>query len=342
MMDAPAPLSPAAANALSAFLRGVERRALVVAELQAGDAVVGERAVAVAMRAFAGHATQLLMVEWPARFWGLLCSTPQLLKPTSLGNWEPALAHLGTLAAGERLALLLRIGAGLDEAPASAVLGVDANAYRQALAGACPMDAGCRPDAASWRALAEQVQALIRDLSPPRLQQLEQLRESVITGALPAASAPAAQAATANSSQHAEDGRRRKPAPRRKQSKPWTLRTWLLLCLPLLLLAVVALWWWRSHTAVSADPNGGNGLADNGPVQVESLPDDSTPAGPGEDPHAVADAAMLADPALDTARDADFNAWYAAGGPIPVDESQPQPSRPEPAGSALETSDADE
>ena len=338
MMAAPAPLSPAAANALSAFLRGVERRALVVAELQAGDAAVGERAVAVAMRAFAGHAAQLLMVEWPARFWGLLCSTPQLLKPTSPGNWEPAFAHLGTLAAGERLALLLRIGAGLDETAASTVLGVDATAYRQALAGACPVDADGHPDAASWRALAEQVQALIRDLSPPRLQQLEQLRDSVITGALPAAAAPTA----AGNSPRVEEERRRKPAPRRKPAKPWTVRTWLLLCLPLLLLAIVALWWWRSHTAVSPDPTSGGGLVDNGPVQVESLPDDSPPAGPGEDPHAAADAAMLADPALDTARDADLHAWYAAGGPIPVDESQPQPSRPEPAGAALETSDADE
>jgi hypothetical protein len=336
MMAAPAPLSPAAANALSAFLRGVERRALVVAELQAGDAVVGERAVAVAMRAFAGPAAQLLMVEWPARFWGLLCSTPLLLKPASPGQWEPALAHLGSLAAGERLALLLRIGAGLDEAPAAAVLGVDAGAYRQALAGACPLDAGGRPDAASWRALAEHVQTRIRDLSPPRLQQLEQLRESVITGALPAASPAAAP------SQRVEEERRRKPAPRRKPAQAWTLRTWLLLCLPLLLLAVVALWWWRSHTAVAADPNAGNGLSDNGPVQVEALPDDSTPAGPGEDPHAASDAAMLADAELDIARDADLYAWYAAGGPIPVDESQPQPSRPEPAGAALETSDADE
>ncbi|MGE8233085.1 MAG: hypothetical protein ACN6OR_06860 [Stenotrophomonas sp.] len=339
MMAAPAPLSPAAANALSAFLRGVERRALVVAELQAGDVTVGERAVAVAMRAFVGPASQLLMVEWPARFWGLLCSTPQLLKPAGPGNWAPEVTHLATLAAGERLALLLRIGAGLDEAAASAVLGVDAEAYRQALAGACPLDAGGRPDAASWRALAEQVQARIRDLSPPRLQQLEQLRESVITGAMPSPSVPAAAAA---STARKEDGRRRKPAGRRKQARPWTLRTWLLLCLPLLLLAMVALWWWRSHTVVGADPGSGGGLVDNGPVQVEPLPDDSTPAGPGEDPHAAADAAMLADPALALARDADFYAWYAAGGPMPVDESQPQPSRPEPAGAALETSDADE
>ena len=82
-MAAPAPLSPAAANALSAFLRGVERRALVVSELQTGDSGLAERAVAVAMRAFVGPAAALQMAEWPARFWGLLCSTPQLLKPTS-------------------------------------------------------------------------------------------------------------------------------------------------------------------------------------------------------------------------------------------------------------------
>lgn len=335
MMAAPAPLSPAAANALSAFLRGVERRALVVAELQAGDAGIGERAVAVAMRAFAGHAAQLQMVQWPARFWGLLCSTPQLLKPTAPGQWEPALAHLGGLAPAERLALLLRIGAGLDEDVASAVLGVDAGAYRQALAGACPLDTAGHPDAAGWRSLAEQIQARVRDLSMPRVQQLEQLRESVLTGALPAKPQPAPVL-------RAEDDRRRKPTARRRQAPRWTLRTWLLLCLPLLLLAVVAIWWWRSHgVAGQASADGGNGLVDNGPVQVEALPDDSSPAGPGEDPHAASDAAMLADPAFAIAREADFHAWYAAGGPMPVDESQPQPSRPEPAGAALETVDAE-
>ena len=45
MTAATAPLSSTAAGALSAFLRGVERRALVVAELQCGDAA-REHAVA--------------------------------------------------------------------------------------------------------------------------------------------------------------------------------------------------------------------------------------------------------------------------------------------------------
>src|SRR5690606_25179461 len=185
MTAAPAPLSPAAANALSAFLRGVERRALVVAELQAGDAALAERVVAVAMRAFAGHATNLQMADWPARFWGLLCSTPQLLAPPAGGHWPEPVAHLQVLAPAERLAMLLRIGAGMDEPAAAAVLGVEADAYRQALAGACPRDAEGYPDANGWRQLAEDVQSRIRDLSQPRLQQLEQLRESVISGVLP-------------------------------------------------------------------------------------------------------------------------------------------------------------
>ncbi len=333
MMAAPAPLSPAAANALTAFLRGAERRALVVAELQTGDAAVAERAVAVAMRAFAGHATQLPMAEWPARFWGLLCSTPQLLKPTGVGQWDPALAHLRQLAAAERLALLLRIGAGLDEDAAASVLGVAAAAYRQALAGACPVDAQGQPDAAGWRALAEQVQAQVRDLSSARLQQLEQLRDAVVTGALPARPTPAAA--------KPEPAPQRAPQPRRKPGKRWTLRTWLLLCLPLLLLALVAGWWWRSHHPAGTADGAGSGLADDNPVQVEELADDGEAAAPGPDPHAGSDAAMLADPDLGLARDVDFLAWYAAGGPLPVDESEPQPSRPEPAAATLETVDAE-
>ena len=333
MTAAPAPLSPAAANALSAFLRGVERRALVVAELQAGDAALAERVVAVAMRAFAGHATNLQMADWPARFWGLLCSTPQLLAPPAGGHWPEPVTHLQVLAPAERLAMLLRIGAGMDEPAAAAVLGVEADAYRQALAGACPRDAEGYPDANGWRQLAEDVQSRIRDLSQPRLQQLEQLRESVISGVLPTKPAPAPALTFKDD--------RRKPASRRRQREPWRLRTWLLLCVPLLLLAVVAVWWWRSQAPVAAGANAGNGVSDNGPVQVEELPDDSTPLAPGEDAHAAADAAMLADPQLALARDADFLAWYAAGGPLPVDESQPQPSRPEPVGAALETVDAE-
>ena len=98
-MAAPAPLPAATPGAASAFLRGVGRRALVVAELQ-GDAA-GAHAVAAAMRAFSGQAATLAMADWPARFWGLLCNAPRLRAPVA----ATPLPHLSNLNAGDRLAL---------------------------------------------------------------------------------------------------------------------------------------------------------------------------------------------------------------------------------------------
>lgn len=336
-MAAPASSTPAAASALSAFLKGVERRALVVASLQSGDEDAAGRAVAVAMRAFAGPAAGMPMADWPARFWTLLGGNPQLRAPSANGHWPPALAHLRDLAPAERLALLLRIGAGLDEDTASAVLGVTAEAYRHALAGACPLDAQGRPDALAWRGLAEQVQAQVRDLPAGRMQQLEQLRVAMAADATPARKAPPAPRIEADI---------RVVRPPRRTGPRWRWRTWLLLCLPLLLLAVVAVWWWREHGLTlpgTAMPAAEGAVSDNGPVQVEALPGDDLPAAsPAGDNRAADDAAMLADPELALAQDADFHAWYAAGGPVPVDESQAQPGRTEPAGTALETVDAED
>jgi hypothetical protein len=51
---------------------------------------------------------------------------------------------------------------------------------------------------------------------------------------------------------------------------------------------------------------------------------------------------MLADRDYPLLAEADMHAWSAAGGPLPVDESQAKPTRPEPVGAALETSAADE
>jgi len=331
-MAAPASSPTAAANALSAFLKGVERRALVVAGLQTGNPAAAVRAVAVAMRAFAGPAADLPMADWPLRFWGLLCGTPRLREPAQ-GDWPAPLAHLQALAPGERLALLLRIGAGLDEEVAPVVLGLESALYRRALARACPVDAQGQPDAQAWRALAEQVQAQVRDLPPARLQQLEQLRDTT------AADRPAQQPAAPAKSAAPMSARR----PRRAKAR-WSWRTWLLLCLPLLLLALVAAWWWqeRMSPGTGAAPAEG-AVADAGPVQVETLSEEDSPAAaPAADSRAADDAAMLADPDLGLAQDADFYAWHAAGGPVPADESQAPPSRAEPAATALETVDADD
>ncbi|MER2178710.1 MAG: hypothetical protein ABS955_13705, partial [Stenotrophomonas maltophilia] len=161
MTAAPAPVPSTAAGALSAFLRGVERRALVVAELQCGDPTVAEQALVVVMRAFAGIASDLPMAQWPERFWSLLVRRAPLRDPAA-GSWPAPLEHLAGLPSSARLAFLLRIGGGLDEAAAAQILDLPMVDYQHALADACPRDANGNPDAAGWRALAEQVQLRIR------------------------------------------------------------------------------------------------------------------------------------------------------------------------------------
>jgi hypothetical protein len=117
---------------------------------------------------------------------------------------------------------------------------------------------------------------------------------------------------------------------------------------PVLLLMLAGAWWWRmgggAALLAGEEQIAQDGvIVDAGPVRVEALPAASANPSPAAfDSHVDADAIMLADPDLGVARDADFYAWFAAGGPIPVDESQSQPTRPAPATIELETVDGDE
>ena len=181
----PAEPSPAPA-ALPAFLRGVERRAAVFAELQCGDAVTGDAAVLAAMRAFRGGADRLPLAQWPARFWTLLLSTPSLRRTVAASAQEPGWPDLATLGNGARAALLLRLVAGLDAETAAAVLAVAPARYQQALEHALPRDRGGCADAGALQALEEALQHRIRRLPAQRLMQLAQLRERALLGTSPA------------------------------------------------------------------------------------------------------------------------------------------------------------
>ncbi len=181
----PAEPSPAPA-ALPAFLRGVERRAAVFAELQCGDAETGDAAVLAAMRAFRGGADRLPLAQWPARFWTLLLSAPSLRRTADSSALAPEWAGLATLGNGARAALLLRLVAGLDAEIAAAVLGVTPARYQQALEHALPRDRGGRADAGALQALEEALQHRVRRLPAQRLMQLAQLRERALLGASPA------------------------------------------------------------------------------------------------------------------------------------------------------------
>lgn len=334
MTAVPAPVSSTAAGALSAFLRGVERRALVVAELQCGDAARAEQTLVAVMRAFAAVASDLPMAQWPTRFWTLLGQRQALREPMG-GQWAPPLAELGGMDPLPRLALLLRVGGSLDEGIAMRVLDQDEAGYQHLLADACPRDAHGQPDASAWRQLAEQVQLPIRDLPAKRLQQLQQ----------PAAPAAHNEPATSSWRAPPQEGRTAANGKRRRPTAKPRWRGPLILLLTVAVLLAAALGWryLQGHSFGAAAPLPEGVVGEAGPVTVEALPPSTVNAAPDTTPSQAADdATMLADRDYPLLADADLYAWTAAGGPLPVDESQSRPSRPEPASATLETTAADE
>lgn len=319
-MTAASPSDGAAAPpALAAFLRGIERRAAVLAELQSGSVERGVPALAAAMRAFRSHAATLPMADWPLRFWKLLAAVPSLRQvATAAGSgWPAPLAHLGEVEAGDRLALLLRIVAGLDEPTAAQVLNQTTQDYQQALARACPRDAGGRPDAAGWRALADAAQQHLRELPPARLQALAQLRDAAIAGAAPTP-APAASPAA---------------RPRRRGGGRGLSRARLAAAVGVVVvLALLGTVWWGRTPSRPAATGAGSALAlgDTGPVQVEELP--AEPDASTAPPLPAAAPAPLPEPAV---YDLDFFAWYAAGAP-PARIERSAPSAEEAADAAAQ------
>jgi len=140
--------SPAA---VTAFLRGLDRRARLFAGVQAGDAVAAQHALAVVGRVFTGEAGQWPIAEWPRQYWRLLLAAPSLRKPP-VEVPAPQLPGIGRLAVETRAAVLLHLVAGLDDADASAALGIDIETYQARIRDALPRDALGQPDVDVWRA----------------------------------------------------------------------------------------------------------------------------------------------------------------------------------------------
>ncbi len=251
------------------------------------------------------------------------------------GQWLPPLAALGEMGPLPRLALLLRVGGSLDEGIAMRVLDQDEAGYQHLLADACPRDAHGQPDASAWRQLAEQVQLRIRDLPAKRLQQLQQPAAPAASNEAPATSWRAPQ----RDDRAAAQGKRRRPNARPR----WRGPVILLVTVAVLLAAALGWRYWQGHSSGSDAPLPEGVVGEAGPVTVEALPPSKVNATPDATPaQASDDAMMLADRDYPLVADADLYAWTAAGGPLPVDESQSRPSRPEPASATLETAAADE
>ena len=161
----PDPPSPAA---VTAFLRGIDRRARLFAGVQAGDPLAAQHALAVVGRVFSGEAGQWPIAEWPRQYWRLLLAAPALRKPPIVVV-NPQLPGIGRLAVETRAAVLLHLVAALDDADASAALGIDIDAYQALIRDALPRDALGQPDVDVWRAWRAAVERELARVPEPAL-----------------------------------------------------------------------------------------------------------------------------------------------------------------------------
>lgn len=169
--------SPASPAALDAFLKGVERRAWVLAHAQCGDARAAEMALAVTLMRFRHGAGDLPMARWPLRFWALLLARPEMRQA---GGPEAPDALRG-LSGGPRAILLLRLVAGLEEDAIAEVLGVSQAAVRMSLVRA--MKSLQAPAEQTLAGLHEALRKRVRELPVDRVERLAALRRVSTSGA---------------------------------------------------------------------------------------------------------------------------------------------------------------
>lgn len=168
--------SPTPSPALSAFLRGIERRAYVFADLQCGDPARALAAVEHAMRAFAPVSAVTPLSGWPAGFWSLLLAQP------ALAGGEGGAPELASLGSGPRGALLLRLVGGLDFPHAAQVMGVAEATYRFALQRALQQLGEAEVSFAALGRLRERLHRQVKTLDETRVAELAAIRARVLAG----------------------------------------------------------------------------------------------------------------------------------------------------------------
>ena len=276
--------------AVAAFLRGVERRAALLAELQCGDAVAGDVALGAAMRAFASGVALAPMAEWPQRFWSLLLAAPQLRRAAPAPAWPPAWRPLAGLGNGPRAALLLRLVAGLDVDDAAAVLGIAPEACRRAIGQVLPRLAPASSTAEAWTVWEGAAQQALKALPAARLAQLARLREQAL-------GAPAAAPARLPAS-------KARPAARVRRPRRWPLGAVAAVCAAAIAATFLRPQWFTWRAGADA------------PVATLPLPAAEAPAARFDaDLRAWShrDFDLIADPAgLREAQQLPMLAWYAA------------------------------
>jgi hypothetical protein len=185
MTDSFLPLTAEARAALTGFLRGIERRAAVVAELACGSPRHGDAAVQAATHAFCRAAARAPLADWDASFWGLLLAAPQWRRAPD-GDWPEPWTRLGALGPGLRVAVLLRLVAGLDDGQVADLLGIAPATQALALQRALG-ERGAPSQSPRWQAWLLASRQQLRQLGGERLVGLAQAREAALDGRPPRA-----------------------------------------------------------------------------------------------------------------------------------------------------------
>ncbi len=170
----------AATAVVASFLRGIERRAALLAELQCGDPDQGDRALAATIEAFTDTASGTPAKDWPLLFWTTLLQSPSLNAEPLAPFWHDDFAPLARLDFGTRAVLLLRVVVGMDDAQAAIVFGVEPAEYRQALQRALPQRADGSLDGEAWLALNDEARFVMTQLPPERVAAIARLRDAAI------------------------------------------------------------------------------------------------------------------------------------------------------------------
>lgn len=176
-------LTAEALATLEGFLRGIERRAVVLAELACGGASRGDAAVEATVHAFCRTAARGPLADWNACFWGLLLATPQLRRHSG-GQWAAPWERLAVLGPGVRAALLLRLVAGLDDGQAAAVLGIAPATVGLAVERALG-ERGVRAESPRWQGWVLASRQQSRLLPAERLGRLARARDAALHGRTP-------------------------------------------------------------------------------------------------------------------------------------------------------------
>ncbi|MCO5055349.1 hypothetical protein [Thermomonas sp.] len=309
-------------SAVAAFLRGVDRRARLLALVQTGDAAAARNALAVAAKVFASDAGQWPIAQWPMQYWRLLLSVPAMGQRRADGDRGDMLPEIARLTPSLRAAVLLHLIAGLEDADAAAALGLGVADYQQRIRSSLPHNAQGDLDLEVWRSW--------RDAAQRVLAQLPDAVDAVQSPSLPPRAIVAETAARGSNRAREERAATATPtpSPHRRVRRGW----WLVAVLAAALVVIAAAAAWAL-----LHPRG-RALLDawRGRVHSEALPPAAAPKA-RFDPNNAAldpDRELRDHPAdLALARRLPLLAWLAASG-------EPQATEPEAVASPISPPEA--